>query len=84
MELLISRAKSHGAFDSESEQSPEVQFELFSALVAKWLPDGLWKLILSCSRAWFPQIVQKYDGICAFRSRASGFLALAADRPTWL
>jgi len=46
VELLISRAKSHGAFDSESERSLEVQFELFWALVAKWLPDGRWRLIL--------------------------------------
>jgi hypothetical protein len=28
-------------------------FELFRALVAKGLPDGLWRVILSCSELWW-------------------------------
>ena len=32
----------------------EVHFELFWALVAKWLSDGLWRLILSSSGLWWP------------------------------
>ena len=56
----------------------EADFELFRTLVAKWLPDGLWRRILSSSGL----IVHKYSGICVFRTRASGFLPLAADWPT--
>jgi len=33
--------------------SLEAHFELFQALVAKGFPDGLWRLILSCSRLWW-------------------------------
>ena len=36
----------------------EADFELFWALVAKWLPECIWKVILSCSGLWwsgFPQ-----------------------------
>jgi hypothetical protein len=56
----------------------EADFELFRTLVAKWLPDGLWRRILSSSGF----IAHKYSWICVFRPRASGFLPLAADWPT--
>ena len=32
----------------------EGHFELFWALVAKWLSDGLWRVILSSSGPWWP------------------------------
>jgi len=31
----------------------EAHFELFWALVAEWLPDGLWRFILSFSGLWW-------------------------------
>ena len=42
--------------------SLEAHFELFWALVAKWLPDGLWRLILSCSELWWPSGSQMASG----------------------
>ena len=32
----------------------ETHFELYCALVANWLSDGLWRLILSSSGLWWP------------------------------
>ena len=62
VELLIQRANSCGAFDLKSKGSLEAHFELFWALVAKWLPDGLWRLILSCSGLWWPSGSQMVSG----------------------
>ena len=45
--------------------SLETHFELFWSLVAKWLPDGLWRLILSCSGLWWPSGSQLISG-CSF------------------
>ena len=52
--LKLILAQNGGAFDLKSKGSLEVHFELFWALVAKWLPDGFWRLILSCSGLWWP------------------------------
>ena len=39
-----------------------VYFELFWALVAKCLPDGLWRLILECSGPWWQNSSQMTSG----------------------
>jgi hypothetical protein len=57
----------------------EADFELFWALVAKWLPECIWKLILSCSGLWwcgFPQAAH-------FKSEAPWLFPLAAGCPFW-
>ena len=40
----------------------EAQFELFWALVAKWLSDGLCRVILSYSWLWWPNCSQMVSG----------------------
>ena len=40
----------------------EGHFELFWALVAKWLSDGLWRVILSSSGLWWPNGSQMTHG----------------------
>ncbi len=40
----------------------EGHFELFGALVAKWLSDGLWRVILSSSGLWWPNGSQMASG----------------------
>ncbi len=42
--------------------SLEAHFELFWALVAKWLSGGLWRLILSSSELWWPNGSQMVSG----------------------
>ena len=40
----------------------EAHFELFWALVVKWLPDGHWRLILSGFELWWPSGSQMASG----------------------
>ena len=40
----------------------EGHLELFWALVAKWLSDGLWRVILSSSGLWWPNGSQMASG----------------------
>ena len=39
-----------------------VYFGLFWALLAKWLPERFWELILACSGPWWPNASQRDSG----------------------
>ncbi len=54
----------------------EGHFELFWALVAEWLSDGLWRVILSYSGLWWPngsQMAVPFSIRVALRSNGSRF-----------
>ena len=42
--------------------SSGAHFEVFWVLVAKWLSDGLWRLVLSSFRLWWPNCSQITSG----------------------
>ena len=50
----------------QSESHLEAHFELFGALVAKWLSDSLWRFILSSSGLWWPIGSVKVTEVIAF------------------
>ena len=50
----------------------EAHFELFWALVVKWLSDGSWRLILSSSGLWWPNASQMVSGDSFWALLSSG------------
>ena len=66
MKLLTSGDSFWAAPSSGGKRAPrwplEARFELFWSLVAKGLPDDLWRLILSCSGLWWQKGSQIASG----------------------